>query len=83
MITTLHIIKFIGKLLLLIIFLPMIFIWCYIKLLRHKFIFKRFLMKAGMPKKQAQLLAKEIGIKLFFPNLVTKSALIPTGFLGL
>lgn len=63
MVTAVHIIKFIVKLLLLIILSPVIILWVFVKFRIYKLVLKRNLIKTGMPKGQAKSLAKSVKIK--------------------
>lgn len=60
LITVLHYIKFVIKLLLFIILLPLAILWYMIKFYIYKFEFKRNLMKSGMPNDVTKRFSKDI-----------------------
>lgn len=59
--TAVYIIKFIFKILLLIVFLPFMLLWMFIMYTNYKFILINNMVKSGMPKDMAKSLAKETG----------------------
>lgn len=66
MIAAFHFIKFIIKLLLFIIFLPLILLWLLIRYLIYRAALIHNMVKSGMPKKAAKDFAKEVNpIKMF------------------
>lgn len=63
MVTAIHIIKLIIKLLLLIIFLPFFLIWVIGKYLIFKNVFIRNSVASGLPKESAKALAKSASLR--------------------
>jgi len=59
MITAVYIIKFILKILLLIVFLPFVILWMLIVYANYRFVLINNLVKSGMPKDMAKIIAKE------------------------
>lgn len=58
--------KFVVKILLFLILLPLILIWIAARVWLHRFVLKKQLVKSGMPKKQARQLAKQVKLKNVF-----------------
>ncbi|MHB1154460.1 MAG: hypothetical protein ACYCWE_03135 [Eubacteriales bacterium] len=59
MMTVFYITKFILKLLLFIVFLPLILCWLFIVYANYKFVLINNLVKSGMPRDMAKAIAKE------------------------
>jgi len=66
MITAIHIIKFIIKLLLLIIFFPFFLVWAGSRYLTFKYVLVSNMIKSGMQKEYAKKLARTVSISSIF-----------------
>jgi hypothetical protein len=66
MMTAIHFIKFIVKILLFIVLLPFFLLWACIRYAIFKSALTKELKNAGMPKSRAKALARELSIPRFF-----------------
>ena len=64
--TVIHFIKFIIKLLLVIVLVPFFLLWAYVRCRIFRFSLIKAMKKTSMPKDYAKELANEMSIKKFF-----------------
>lgn len=68
MITAIHIIKFIIKILLFIILLPFFMTWIYVRYRLFRYVLMQELINAGISKDYAKRLADEMQLKKFIKS---------------